>query len=102
MMYDRIEEPVERLRECSTFEEASTLARKTSTFKGMLTAVRASENGWEVLVPPGAAYILNHPEVPETEAARHARAVLDEVRIEVMDEQSSLSRSEQTGWFYRD
>lgn len=102
-MSNRIYEPVERLRECPTFESASSLARETSDKLDMPTAVRATENGWEVLVPPGTAYELNHPgEPPETDAERHTRAAQDELRKEVHDEERAHSRSKQSGWFYED
>ena len=101
-MSNRINEPVERLRECPTFESASALARETADALDMPTAVRPSENGWEVLVPPGTAYELNHPEVPVTDAERHAEAAYDELRKEVLDEENALNRSKQGGWFYKD
>lgn len=102
-MSNRIYEPVERLRNCPTFESASTLARETSIRLHMPTAVRATEDGWEVLVPPGTAYELNHPEKPpESDAERYAKAVRDELHAEIRDEEIRHSHSKQSGWFYED
>lgn len=75
-MSNRINEPVERLSVCDTFAEASALAQKTSRRLGMPTAVRPTENGWEVLVPPGTSNEIHH--LAEVEAAEAREA--DEVR----------------------
>lgn len=101
-MSNRINEPVERLQECPTFESASALAREAANALDMATAVRPSENGWEVLVPPGTAYELKHPEVPLSDEERYAQAADDEIRKEIRDDANALSRSRQGGWFYKD
>lgn len=76
-MSNRINEPVERLSVCATFAEASELAQRTSRLLDMQTAVRPTENGWEVLVPPGTSNEIHHLAEVEAEEAREADEVRD-------------------------